>query len=167
MSIFDRKDSVMNKQGKIEHLKNLIMLSIRDNQVHPLKLELITTFMQRRGLNDNDFQSAILDLIADKKIEIQDGRVKLKVTNLCYFKPKDKDEALSYLNEIIILMMVGGGINNKEKSMCYKLAKEFGVNQLVVDLQIINLWPKIKELYSTNEANTEKDINNQNADLPF
>jgi len=150
---------VDEKLENVTHLKNLLIIAGADGVLHPLEFEIITAVMQRLKLDESDFADLMIDLLADNIISNENGGFLSVTSNIKEYNPKDRGKAFHFMTDTVIVSIVDGNISNKEKSICYEIARQLGFSSTVVDVQILNMTAKlkgvsIKEMVETKSQNT-------------
>lgn len=127
MGVFEFFSS-RDKRAKLSHLKNLVVLSVADGNVEKPELATIAAVCSREGLTESDLQKCIND---PESIE--------------FVPPTDDKTRLRYLEDMVLLMMSDGNIDNKEMLVCKVTAKALGYKPEVIDAMLLNIIAELSE----------------------
>lgn len=115
------------KLAKLSHLKHLVGLAHADGVIKDSELAAIAVVMHRDGLTERDFKRCIEE---PQSIDYQ------KLTT-------DRDR-LTYLTDMVLLMMADGNIDENELLLCKLTAESLGYKHEIVDDLVLGLIAHIK-----------------------
>jgi uncharacterized tellurite resistance protein B-like protein len=119
----------MNKvleQQRLGQLKNLVMLAAADGQVTDSELAVLLAVASRENITPDEF---------NKVIEDPDS-VKIEL-------PEDEETKLSYLRDMVAMMMVDGELDEQELAICKIYAMALGYRSSIVDGMIAGVVDKL------------------------
>ncbi len=124
LEIFDGRD----KEERLSHIRNLIVLSLRDDTPSKEKFEIIKNVGTRIGLTETDLK-----------------RILERPESIEFIAPKDDDERIEQLYDMVAVMMVDGKIDSREINYCKTVAIKLGFVPEVIDEIIAQLIDLIVE----------------------
>lgn len=133
MSIFDFFSS-RNKEAKLSHLKNLVVLSMADGKVDKSELAAIAAICSREGLTEDDFRKCLNN-----------------PQSIDFVPPKDNITRVRYLKDMVLLMMSDGNVDENELLVCKLTAEALGFKHEVIDAMLFDIIAEIKEKIDTND----------------
>lgn len=133
MSIFDFFSS-KDKRAKLSHLKNLVALSMADGKVEKSELAAIAAVCSREGLTEDDLQKCLNN-----------------PNSINFVPPTDDKTRLRYIQDMVLLMMSDGDIDEKEMLVCKLTAEALGYKHEVIDAMLIGIIADLKERIDNND----------------
>ena len=124
LEIFDGRD----KEERLSHIRNLIVLSLRDDTPSKEEFEIIKNVGTRIGLTETDLK-----------------RILERPESIEFIAPKDDDERIEQLYDMVAVMMVDGKIDSREINYCKTVAIKLGFVPEVIDEIIAQLIDLIVE----------------------
>ena len=115
------------KQAKLDLIRVMLTLADADGHIDDSEMTLIAAVATREGLTEKEFRTAV-----------KDGSTRMAI-------PKDSKTKLTYLNDLVSLMMVDGDISDSEIMMVKGFAIKLGFKPELVDLLILNTIKDIVE----------------------
>lgn len=132
MGIFDFFSSKA-KRTKLSHLKNLVALSMADGKVEKSELAAIAAVCSREGLTEDDFQKCLNN-----------------PDSINFVPPTDDKTRLRYIQDMVLLMMSDGDIDENEMLVCKLTAEALGYKHEVIDAMLIGIISDLKEKIDNN-----------------
>lgn len=133
MSIFDFFSS-KEKRAKLSHLKNLVALSMADGKVEKPELAAIAAICSREGLTEDDLQKCLNN-----------------PDSINFVPPTDDKTRLRYIQDMVLLMMSDGDIDENEMLVCKLTAEALGYKHEVIDAMLIGIIADLKEKIDNND----------------
>ena len=133
MSIFDFFSS-KEKRAKLSHLKNLVALSMADGKVEKSELAAIAAICSREGLTEDDLQKCLNN-----------------PDSINFVPPTDDKTRLRYIQDMLLLMMSDGDIDENEMLVCKLTAEALGYKHEVIDAMLIGIIADLKEKIDNND----------------
>jgi uncharacterized tellurite resistance protein B-like protein len=124
LEIFDGRD----KKERLSHMRNLIVLSLSDNTPSREEFEIITKVGARIGLEEADLK-----------------RILERPESIEFIAPKNDDERIEQLYDMVAVMMVDGKIDSREVNYCKSIAIKLGFMPEVIDDMVAELMDLIVE----------------------
>lgn len=107
------------RKAKISHIKDLLAVAFADGKIHPREIQLLETILKREGLEKNE---------VDKILQNPDVEI---------VRPESVERQAKYLQDLVIMMMVDGDINENEKELCKSIALSYGYDPGIIDAFIL------------------------------
>ena len=133
MSFIDLFKSRESRE-KLSHLKNLVAVAFADGKLEKNEMAAIATVMARDGLSESDLKRCI---------ENPQG--------IKFLPPETSGQRVTYLKDMVLLMMCDGDIDDREFALCKVTAIALGFKHEVIDAMILDIINEIKKnmnLYS-------------------
>ncbi|MBP3737681.1 MAG: hypothetical protein J6I72_01355 [Muribaculaceae bacterium] len=111
---------------RLGQIKNLIMLALSDGKASESELALIAAVASREELTQNEL---------DNLIEHPDC-VHIEL-------PEEEAEKLRYLEDMVVLMMIDGELNDQELAMCKLYAISLGFESSTVEKMVLDISDRI------------------------
>ena len=114
----EKKEKTNNSQDRqrLGQLKNLVMLAMADGKLTDSELAVILAVASRENISPDDLTKVIED---PDSVNI----------NL----PDDEDTKLTYLRDMVAMMMVDGDLEEQELAICKIYAMALGYRGSIVD----------------------------------
>lgn len=103
-------------QERLGQIKNLLMLAVSDGQITDSELAVVAAAASREQLTLEQFNQ-VIDDPDSVRIEL----------------PQDEDTKLTYLRDMVSLMMIDGEVTEQEMAICRVYALSLGFQSSVVD----------------------------------
>lgn len=110
------KNENTQDQQRLGQLKNLVMLASADERFTDSELAVLLAVASRENITPDEF---------NKVIEDPDS-VKIEL-------PEDEETKLSYLRDMVAMMMVDGELDEQELAICKIYAMALGYRSSIVD----------------------------------
>ncbi|MBR5170997.1 MAG: TerB family tellurite resistance protein [Muribaculaceae bacterium] len=112
----EMKNENTQDQQRLGQLKNLVMLASADERFTDSELAVLLAVASRENITPDEF---------NKVIEDPDS-VKIEL-------PEDEETKLSYLRDMVAMMMVDGELDEQELAICKIYAMALGYRSSIVD----------------------------------
>lgn len=126
MSFIDLFKSRKSRE-KLSHLRNLVVLAHADGKLTKSEMAALAMFMAREGLTESDLERCIKN---PSKIK--------------FMPPQTYHQQVTYLKDMVLLMMCDGNIDKKEMALCKATAMALGFEHEVIDVMIMDIIADIK-----------------------
>ena len=120
MSLLDLFKSDEQRR-KLSHLRNLVAVAFADGKLDNRETAMLATIMSHHGLNSSELKRCLND---PKGIK--------------FVPPKDDYTKLCYLQDMVLLMMCDGHIDEKEMIIWKATAIGLGYKKEVIDALILD-----------------------------
>ncbi|HEY8933688.1 MAG TPA: TerB family tellurite resistance protein [Cyclobacteriaceae bacterium] len=98
------------------YVKNLIMIAMADGQIDDEEWQLLTELGKRIGLTEEEI------------IHVRDNQ-----ESITFHPPKNYDDRVQQIRDLVAIMTIDGEINEKELSLCKKISLKLDVLPQIVD----------------------------------
>ena len=112
----EMKNENTQDQQRLGQLKNLVMLAAADEKLTDSEMAVLLAVASRENITPDEF---------NKVIEDPDS-VKIEL-------PEDEETKLSYLRDMVAMMMVDGELDEQELAICKIYAMALGYRSSIVD----------------------------------
>jgi len=126
MSLWNLFQSKSEKE-RLSHIKNLIALTLADGKVDPTEVAVITAVASRENISPDKV----------KELMQHPDRASFVI-------PDSNDKKLEYLQDMVLLMMSDGDIDDKELALCKIVAIKFGYRHEVIDAMLLGIIADLK-----------------------
>ena len=116
-----------NRNEKLSHLKQIILLAVSDGSVHKNELASISAIMSREDLSKADLERCLKN-----------------PGSIDFVLPTDENVKAKYLRDMVLLMMSDGKIDKQELVTCQLTAEALGYNSQVVEQMVLDIVAEIK-----------------------
>lgn len=127
MGLFELFDS-SDKKKRLSHIKNLVILSMKDGQVTEDELDLIFSIAIRKGISRDEV-----------------NRILSRPASISFYPPSAIKERLEQLTDMVMVMMVDGDIDDDEMMFCKTVAEQLGFNHKVIEKIVLDIVENIKQ----------------------
>ncbi len=114
-----------NRQIKLEHFHNLIVVAYADGELEEIEQEFLSDKAEEYGISKEDIQYAFAN-----------------VDNLQFQIPMNSIDREDQLSDVVFMTMVDGEVHDKEYEICLKIAEKLDLNKEYLD-HIIELTKKL------------------------
>jgi len=98
------------------YVKNLIMIAMADGQIDDEEWQLLTELGKLIGLTE------------DEIIHVRDNQ-----ESITFHPPKNYDDRIQQIRDLVAIMTIDGEINEKELALCKKISLKLDVLPQIVD----------------------------------
>lgn len=119
---------------QLSHLRNLLTVAYADGRMDKREVAAIAAIMTRDDISEADFKRCLehpesIDFVA----------------------PRDNEQKLIYLHDMVALMMIDGNIDEKEMVVCKATAEALGYRHEIIDALILSIIAKVKQRAEENQ----------------
>ena len=129
-----KKDNMKDKQ-RLGQLKNLVMLASADENVTDSEMAVLIAVASREDITPEEFNK-VMDDPDSVKIEL----------------PEDEETKLTYLRDMVAMMMIDGELDEHEMAICKLYAMALGYRGSIVDGMIAG----VIDMLDAQEAATDE-----------
>lgn len=126
MSFVDLFKSRENRE-KLSHLKNLVAVAFADGKLDSREMGALAVVMARDGLTENDLRRCIE-----------------KPEGINFMPPESPEQRVTYLKDMVLLMMCDGEIDDRELALCKVTALALGFKHELIEALILDIIKDIK-----------------------
>jgi uncharacterized tellurite resistance protein B-like protein len=118
----DTNNDINKNQQRLGQLKNLVMLAAADGHLTDSELAVVLAVASRENITPEEF---------DQVVDNPDS--------VTIALPEDEDTKLTYLRDMVALMMIDGELEEQEMAICKIYAMALGYRGSIVDGMIAGI----------------------------
>lgn len=126
MSFIDLFKSRESRE-KLSHFRNLVLLAHADGKLTKSEMAALAIVMAREGITESDLERCVKN---PKGIK--------------FIPPQTLEQQVTYLKDMVLLMMCDGEIDEREMALCKATAIALGFEHEVIDAIIMDIIADIK-----------------------
>ena len=123
MDLFKSRES----REKLSHFRNLVLLAHADGKLTKSEMAALAIVMAREGITESDLERCVKN---PKGIK--------------FIPPQTLEQQVTYLKDMVLLMMCDGEIDEREMALCKATAIALGFEHEVIDAIIMDIIADIK-----------------------
>jgi uncharacterized tellurite resistance protein B-like protein len=121
-------------QQRLGQLKNLVMLAAADDRLTDSEMAVLLAVASRENITPDDFNKVIDD-----------------PDSVHIVLPEDEDTKLSYLRDMVAMMMIDGELDEQEMAICKLYAMALGYRGSIVDGMIAGVVDQLDKQASSEQ----------------
>ena len=145
MGLFDeflKSNSGDRMKSKIQ---TLIGVMLADGQIHPNEEKLLLAIAKRSGISVDELKKIINDSLKNP-------------ASIKFSPPTSQNEKISYLLDMVAMMLADGNIDKREALLCEATAARLGFNPAIIPKMVSFILKLAQQNIPRQQITTELDI---------